>query len=83
MAVRCFGCKSLIKGEKYVGNCCHAASSLACTTAYLRARLTFEHYAALLHLSAIISPMGIAEVAAGEGALQTWSMRSVCTNRKS
>lgn len=35
------------------------------------------------HLSAIISPIGIADVAAGEGALQTCSILSVCTNKKS
>ena len=28
-------------------------------------------YATVVHLSAIISPMGMADVAAGEGALQT------------
>ena len=32
---------------------------------------------------AIISPIGIAEVAAGDGALQTWSMRAVSRNKKS
>src|SRR5688572_20628705 len=30
-----------------------------------------------MHFSAIISPIGIADVAAGEGALHTWSIRSV------
>ena len=34
-------------------------------------------------LRAIISPIGMAEVAAGDGALQTCSMRSVSRNRKS
>lgn len=38
---------------------------------------------ALSSFPAIISPMGMAEVAAGEGALQTCSIRAVCRNRKS
>src|SRR5690606_10408165 len=33
--------------------------------------------------SAIMSPIGRAEVAAGEGALHTWSIRSVSSIRKS
>lgn len=38
---------------------------------------------ALSSFPAIISPIGMAEVAAGEGALQTCSIRAVCRNRKS
>jgi hypothetical protein len=34
-------------------------------------------------LSTICSPMGMAEVAAGDGALQTWKVRWVFTNKKS
>ena len=34
-------------------------------------------------LAAIISPIGIADVAAGDGALQTCSVRGVSANRKS
>jgi hypothetical protein len=34
-------------------------------------------------LSMIYSPMGIADVAAGDGALHTWKDRLVFTNKKS
>ena len=36
-----------------------------------------------MHFSAIISPIGMAEVAAGDGAFRTCSIRSVSANRKS
>src|SRR5687768_9008276 len=41
------------------------------------------HYPPPITMSAIISPIGIADVAAGDGALHTWSIRSDSRKRKS